>query len=263
MVEKVGSEYWERIWRDSPLPRAVAPEHDTLRNYSYHQFHLFFSRHLQLQDGKRLIEFGCAQSIWLAYFARYFGLAVTGIDYSATACEKATAVLAREGVDGQIVQADFMQPSGSMLGAHDFGFSYGVAEHFADTAECLMSFRRYLKPGGVLITLIPNLAGALGALQKRMNRRIFEIHVPLDAGGLADAHRRAGMQVVESGYIGCSNFGVITLGDDPLPFSGLRRFARRALMGVSAAAWVVDRSVVSLPATRMFSPYVACVARAP
>ena len=190
-------------------------------------------------------------------------MGITGIDYSATACEKAKAVLAREGVKGEVVQADFLQPPARLLGTHDFGFSYGVVEHFDDTTVCLAAFRRCLRPGGLLITFIPNLAGVLGELQKRLNRRIYDIHVPLGAEALAEAHRRAGMEVVESGYIGCSNFGVITLGDDLLPLAGLRHVARRALMGVSAAAWVVDRHVVSLPASRTFSPYVACVARAP
>jgi SAM-dependent methyltransferase len=263
MGQKIDSEYWERIWHDSPLPRAVEPERDTLRNSSYHQFHLLFSKYMRCQDDRRVIEFGCAQSIWLAYFASHYGFKIAGIDYSATACEKARAVLARAGVEGEIVQGDFLQPPDRLLGACDFGVSYGVVEHFDDTAACLAAFRRYLKPGGILITIIPNLAGALGVLQKLLNRRIYDIHVPLDAHGLADAHRRAGLEVIDSDYLVCSNFGIITLGDDALPFAGLRRFARSALMGISAAAWVIDRYAVSLPAIRMFSPYVACVARVP
>jgi len=45
-VKKVDSEYWEHNWRDSGLPRAVDPERDTLRNHSYHEFHLLFSKYL-------------------------------------------------------------------------------------------------------------------------------------------------------------------------------------------------------------------------
>ena len=263
MTEKVDSDYWERIWLDSDLPRAVEPERDTLRNYSYHAFHLFFSKYLEHQAGKRIIEFGCAQSIWLGYFARQHGLTVTGIDYSPHGCKKASAILARAGVDGEIVQADFTHPPDHLIESFDFGVSFGVAEHFEDTAECLVAFRRFLRPGGVLITVIPNLAGLTGMLQKHLDRKIYDIHVPLDDRALADAHRRAGMQVVDCRFVLCSNFGVLTFGGETGVCAGLRNLIKIALMGFSAAAWIVDRYIVSLPATRLFSPYVVCVARVP
>jgi SAM-dependent methyltransferase len=263
MSEKVNSEYWERIWLDSDLPRAVEPERDTLRNHSYHELHLLFSKYLEQENGGRIIEFGCAQSVWFTYFARRHGLKITGIDYSPFGCEKASAVLSRAGVDGEIVHADFMHPPRHLLGACDFGVSFGVVEHFDDTAECLAAFRRFLKPGGILITTIPNLAGLVGTLQKHLDRKIYDIHVPLDDLGLADAHRRAGMQVMDCQYVVCSNFGVLTLGDNARSFARLRRLVRFALVGFSAATWVVNRYIVTIPASRLLSPYIVCVARVP
>jgi len=261
--EKVTSEYWERVWLESDLPRAVEPEHDVLRNHSYHEFHLLFSKYLERQNGKRIIEFGCAQSIWLAYFARHHALKISGIDYSPFGCEKASVVLLRAGVDGEIVHADFMNPPDHLLGACDFGVSFGVAEHFEDTAECLAAFRRFLKPGGILITVIPNLAGLIGTLQKRLDRKIYDIHVPLDDRALAAAHRRAGMDVLECKYIVCSNFGVLTLSDHGRSFARLRHLVKLALMGFSAATWVINRYIVSIPTSRLLSAYIACVARVP
>jgi SAM-dependent methyltransferase len=261
MSEKVGDDYWEEIWRTTDLPRAVEPERDTLRNYSYHQFHLYFSKYLARQNGKSLIEFGCAQSIWLSYFGRYFALKVAGIDYSPTGCKKASAVLARAGVKGDIVQADFTNPPELLRGAYDFGASFGVAEHFEDTAECLAAFGRCLKPGALLFTAIPNLSGLAGLLQKALDRRIFDIHVPLDHSALAEAHRRASFDVVDCSYIVCSNFGVVTLGDQGDPLRRLRHFIKLAMMGFSAACWVIDRYVVRIPPCRILSPYIICVAR--
>jgi len=58
-----------------------------------------------------------------------------------------------------------MDPPDHLLGAYDFGVSFGVAEHFEDTAECLAAFRRFLKPSGILFTAIPNLAGLLGSAE--------------------------------------------------------------------------------------------------
>ncbi len=260
MAEKVGKEYWERVWQPAELPRPVQPQLDTLRNHSYHEFHRVFSRLIPALPGARLIEFGCAQSIWLSYFAKHGGMRVTGIDYAPRGCEKAAAVLARDGVDGEIVQADFMDPPHRLLGAFDIGISFGVAEHFEDTAECLAAFRRFLKPGGILVTVIPNMAGLTGQMQRWLDREIFDIHVVLDAPALAAAHRRAGLDPVQCDYVVCSNFGMVTLG----PRRALaKRLLRLALMSVSFALWIIDRSVIRLPATRFLSPYIVCAARTP
>jgi SAM-dependent methyltransferase len=212
--------------------------------------------------GAHLIEFGCAQSIWLSYFARRFGFAVTGIDYSETGCEKAKAVLRRDGINGEIVRADFMTPPAQLLQAFDIGISFGVAEHFEDTAECLKAFRRFLKPGGLLVTLVPNLAGMLGGFQRLFDRGIYDIHVVMHKAALADAHRRAGLWVVDARYLVCSNFGVITIGSSARA-SRAKRALRQALMGVSASVWFIDRHIARMAESRTLSPYVVCVARNP
>jgi SAM-dependent methyltransferase len=156
-----------------------------------------------------------------------------------------------------------MHPPDHLLGACDFGVSFGVAEHFEDTTECLGAFRRFLKPGGILITVIPNLAGLAGTLQKHLDRKIYDIHVPLDDRALADAHRRAGMHVIDCRYVVCSNFGVLTLGDHAHSLARLRHLFKLSFMGLSATAWVINRYIVRIPTSRLLSPYIACVARVP
>lgn len=263
MTQKVDRQYWERIWQSGGLPREVEPERDTLRNHSYHDFHLLFSKYLERQHGKRLIEFGCAQSIWLCYFARHFGLDITGIDYSPLGCKKASVLLARSGIDGRIVEGDFANPPEGLLGTYDFGISFGVAEHFENTAECVATFARYLKPGGLLITQIPNLAGSIGWLQKHLDLKTYNAHVPLDKHALAQAHTDAGLNVVDCRYVVCSNFGVLTLGEGAYPFRWLRRSIRTMMTIFSAATWVIDRYLARIPVSRSISPYIACVARLP
>jgi len=260
MAEKVGKDYWERIWQPAELPRPVEPQRDTLRNHSYYEIHRALSRLVPALPGARLIEFGCAQSSWLSYFAKHAAMRVAGIDYAPRGCEKAAAVLARDGVDGEIVQADFMAPPDRLLEAFDVGISFGVAEHFEDTAECLAAFRRFLRPGGTLVTVIPNMAGLAGTLQRWLDREVYDIHVVLDAPALAEAHRRAGLIDVRSEYLVCSNFGMVTLGAGRSP---VKRLLRLGLMGVSYALWFVDRSILRVPATRWLSPYIICAARLP
>jgi hypothetical protein len=141
------------------------------------------------------------------------------------------------------------------------GISFGVAEHFEDTAECLKAFRRFLKPGALLVTLVPNLTGMLGGLQRLFDRAIYDIHVVMDKAALADAHRRAGLDPIDARYLVCSNFGVITI--DPSSRARLKRGLRLTLMGLSAGLWVIDRHIASVVETRTLSPYVICTARNP
>ncbi|MGE5200469.1 MAG: class I SAM-dependent methyltransferase [Acidobacteriota bacterium] len=265
MAEKVDKTYWDDVWQPAEIPRAVMPEIDTLRNHSHHRFHSYFDAKLRPAAGsdRRLIEFGCAQSAWLSYFARHLGFAVTGIDYSERGCAKAKAVLRRDGVAGEIVHADFTAPPPRLLDAFDVGVSFGVAEHFEDTAECLAAFRRFLKPGGRLLTVIPNLAGSAGALQRLLSRKIYDIHVVIDREALADAHRRAGLEVLDCRYIECSNFGIVTIEPGGSPVARVKRMLRLALMGLSFGTWIVDRYLLRLPETRVFSPYLICAARKP
>ena len=261
MADKAGKEYWQSLWQGSTLPARVLPERDTLRNHSHHEFHKFFQATLAGIGRARLIEFGCARSLWLPYFAREFGFDVTGIDYSEEGCRKARAILERDGIPGEVFRADFMEPLLSAHGSFDVGVSFGVVEHFHDTAECLSAFRRFLGPQGLLITMIPNLAGTVGWLQRHLDRRIYDIHVVLDDRQLTDAHRRAGFEVVDCRYIVCSNFGVLTLNRRSNRFFHLKQLFRTAMMGASVASWVVDRHILPLPATRLLSPYIICAAR--
>jgi hypothetical protein len=85
----------------------------------------------------------------------------------------------------------------------------GVVEHFVDTSRCVAACSRFLKPGGVIITMIPNMRGMLGWLQKRIDRQIFDGHVALDPTQLAAAHRDAGLIECEGFYYLVLNLGVL------------------------------------------------------
>jgi 2-polyprenyl-3-methyl-5-hydroxy-6-metoxy-1,4-benzoquinol methylase len=261
--EKANKNYWDEVWESSILPRQVRPEDNSLRNHSYHRFHRYFTeifRPLTTRNA-RLIEFGCAQSTWLSYFVRQFGFAVTGLDYAEWGCAKASAVLKRDGVQADIVCADFLDPPAHLLGEFDVGVSFGVAEHFTSTADCLSAFRRFLRPDGLLITMVPNLAGITGTLQRLLQRDIYDIHVVIDVDGLAAAHRQAGLSPFDCRYIVCSNFGVLTFGPTQSAMGRAKDRFRKLLMGLSAVSWVVDKHVIQLPENKTFSPHVVCAAR--
>lgn len=259
--DRAGLSYWDESWAKAQTAREVMIG-GGLRNYVNRRFDALFRRHLAtLPEGAKLVEIGCANSSWLPYFSKRYGLTVSGIDYSSLGCEQASQVLARAGVDGEIVLANLFEPPQRLVHSFDAAVSLGLVEHFGDTAKCVEAIARLVRPGGLVITLIPNLAGVLGPVQRVVDRRVYDVHVPLTAEALAAAHSAAGLQVKESGYLVPANFGICNASARPRTIGSLGMAAVvRALVALSVAAWVVDEHIARLPETRMFGGYAFCVA---
>ncbi len=251
--------YWGANWaRERALPRPVDPTDASLANSVDRAWHDFFRAALaDLPPGSRLLEIGAARSRWLPYFARNFGLRVTGLDYSQEGCDQARAILARAGQQGDVVCADLFNPPAALLGRFDLVASFGVVEHFQDTAGAIAACARLLAPGGRMITTVPNLTGAIGTLQRLLDPKVYGIHVPLGPRELRVAHERVGLDVDRCGYLMPANWRVVVVP----PTGRGRRLARRALGGATKLVWAADRLGARVPPNRLTSPYVACVAR--
>jgi cyclopropane fatty-acyl-phospholipid synthase-like methyltransferase len=266
--DRAGEQYWSKLWSESDLPRAVDPTDRSLRNHLRRRFVRYFDQHLVTTRGPsvELLEVGCARSVWPVYFARAYGMRVAGLDYSAVGCEQSRAMFARDGVEGEVVQGDLFAPPEALLGRFEYVLSFGVVEHFEDTTTALASMARLLKPGGRMCTFIPNQVGVMGAVQKRLDRRFFDMHVPLDEPALRRAHESAGLRVLDSRYFMATNFGVLNHSTYATGSAAarVRAVARQVFVALSAAAWLLEDTVgIELPATRAFSPYAACIAAKP
>jgi 2-polyprenyl-3-methyl-5-hydroxy-6-metoxy-1,4-benzoquinol methylase len=261
--DKAGSTYWDHLWEEASLPPPLDPRRRGLKNYPYREFHGFFQKTFAgwPTEGRKLMEVGCAQSVFLPYFAREFGFQVAGLDRSGVGCERARMILEREKVSGPIHRADFFSPPDALLGQFDYLLSYGVVEHFEDTAGAIRALARLLKPQGRMVTLIPNLAGLLGSLQKRLGRAIYDIHVVLDQQGLADAHARAGLAVESCEYFMTLSLEVLNFSD--WRWRWARRVLERACTATSRVVWLMEGRLPGLRPNRWSSPYVICVARRP
>lgn len=262
MISKVPQSHWDRTWEvHSDLPRPVNPTSVRLRDYVCRQFCEFFARWLSHADpgGRRLIEVGCARSIWLPYFAKHLRYEVAGLDTSEIGCRQAESILQREGVIGTIYRGDLFSPPGELLGAFDALVSLGLVEHFAPTSDVLRALNRLLRPAGRMITVVPNMAGLVGWVQKWMSRDVFRMHCILSPKSLAKAHEDAGLRVLWSNYFLSSNFGVCNPGSTA-HFMDPKWFILRALRRLSLAVWFCERTIFGIPAHSLWSPYVACVA---
>jgi SAM-dependent methyltransferase len=259
--DKAGVDYWNEVWEGGALPNPVNPRAPGWRNSVNLALHQFFSGQFSQLNGPEisLLEIGAARSRWLPYFSREFGFSVTGLDYSPTGCEQAREILRRSGVPGNVVQADLFSPPSELQHAFDIVVSFGVVEHFSDTTACVSALTRFLKPGGCLITEIPNLAGVGGVLQRIACPGILALHVIISAQDLEQVHRDAGLRVESCGYfIGAGFFN--------LNFSCRRKdlaypvFSRLPVL-LSLPFMAIEATPYSLPPTRLMSPYIICVAR--
>lgn len=213
-------------------------------------------------DGKSVLEVGAGDSMWLPYLARkYPGGQFAGVDFSMAGCRRlADRAAAGTSVAIGIHNEDMFAAHSALHGAFDLVLSFGVVEHFSDLSAALLAKRRYLKDGGLMFSLIPNMAGSIGTLTKRFNRRIFDMHNPHDWDSFLKGHRAAGLAVMSGGYLGSSNFGVLSSCFEQR--SGLSWQAYVFMSRLSKAISLVESRLGNLPASKTFSPYIFAISQA-
>ena len=244
------------------MPAPLVVDSQSLNDYPARIFHAFFSNvftQWPLPKDASVIELGCARSVWLPFFATSFELNVSGVDYSETGCDQARALLARDGIAGNICHGDIFSPPASMLGRYDLVTSFGLVEHFSDTVHCLRHCAAFAKPGGMMITMIPNMFGITGLLTRLINRPIFDIHVAMNTAMLKTAHEGAGLEVLETRYLLPVNLNVVY--SPPTYSAAAKEAINRLFSWVSKSIWILDRMGLRVPPTPKFAPYLACVAR--
>ncbi len=266
--DRAGQGYWDELWTGQDLPAAIDPRAPGWRNHVNRALDAFFrttfASHVPARGS--LLEIGCGGSVLLPYFAKEHGFTVAGIDYSPQGCEHEKRILEREGVEARVVCADLFIPPRDMLGEFDVVASFGVVEHFSDTDGCIRAVAALARRGGLVLTMIPNMRGLPGLMQRVLNRRVYEAHVPLTPERLRDAHIRAGLKIVEARYFISMNFGVVNLVGLKPRSSGT--MLKRVILKVSnlfcATFWTVERIVRrEFPASRALSPYVVVLAKRP
>lgn len=213
--------------------------------------------------GKEILEIGAGDSGWLPYFAKRWGLRVSGLDYSPVGCQRASELMARAGVPANIVCADMFAPPHELRGRFDIVLSIGVAEHYSDTVGTLRAMASFLKPGGILLTTVPNIRGLVGDICKVLNRPVYDIHVAIDAERLRLAHEVAGLEILEGGYFMSINLGIPNVaGLPPGPVTSLKKMLVAGMIVFSRMVWWLERHTRPFPAHRYLSPYIVVVARA-
>lgn len=256
-IEKLSSvEHWESEWSKQPIRSFTTVSYFDMR------MHRCFAR--AARPGDRVAEIGCGGSRWLRYFDQHWNAEVWGIDYSKTGLEQTKSTFDQKEKKERILYGDFFAENGLPQDYFDLVYSLGFVEHFSDVPSVLARCRRHLRPGGLIVTMIPNFAGWYGPLQKFVGRDLYDIHHVMDKQEIHQHHLDAGLApVVPAEYLGCFA---------PLLVSWSRcnqwspLLTRLAVLGTKvlqqAVCWTLHLVRLDLD-TRALSPMIAGIYRRP
>jgi 2-polyprenyl-3-methyl-5-hydroxy-6-metoxy-1,4-benzoquinol methylase len=142
----------------------------------------------------------------MPFFAREMGNEVWGVDYSSMGLDAARRNMDLLKIEGHFVLGDFMTAD---LRRESFRviFSQGVIEHYSDPLPFFRRALDLLEPGGVVVTVIPNLVGFLGWGQRWIDAKMLALHMPYDHRDLDRLQEPLGLVPVMRGQ----PFGVMKL----------------------------------------------------
>lgn len=256
MEKLTNKDYWESNYR-----RRRSQVRLKIDGFANRSNRLILKKLLELSlDGKRILEIGAGDSLWLTYLAKQFPSSkFVGLDYTEAGCALLFERASAEKVDVEVIHEDMFVEISRLHKSFDAVISFGVVEHFDNLASVLSVKRRYLKDDGLLFTLIPNMSGVLGALARKCNHEVYDIHNPHDLNSFLLSHQQARLEVISGGYLGSSNFGVLS-GCFP-ERQGLSWQLSRALVAASLASWWIEDRVGNLPCSRIVSPYIYAISK--
>jgi len=205
MIDKAGREYWNKVWGGK-----IDVSKIDINYYTNNLLHQLFLKYLP-KEKLRICEIGCAMSPYLLYFKDYFDYEIYGFDYDKEAVKKTLYIYNQYGYKANIFYRNFF--SNDPFDKVDVLFSMGVFEHFSNLEESIKHTNLYLKDDGIIITIIPNMNGIVGLLQKIFNKKVYDIHFPYTKKDLLFAHEKAGYKTLFCDYFGIYQGGVINLGD--------------------------------------------------
>jgi len=209
-----------------------------------------------------VLEMGAGSSDFIILLAKFYvDVNFTGIDYTKNGCEKLISKAKFNGVDNiTVLERDFLDYNKEIKGNYDIVYSLGVVEHFYNTENIIEIFSKYVKKGGVLVTVIPNMCGLTGFLTKLMNKSVYELHNTIDRNTLKQAHNESKFNVEFCNYLAFINFGVLSscvIGDK----SWLIKILYLFLWYFTKITWAMEKIFGKFASNKITSPFILCIAR--
>ncbi|MBT8633209.1 class I SAM-dependent methyltransferase [Polynucleobacter paneuropaeus] len=135
--------------------------------------------YLKNVNGFRAIEIGSAPGKFMTKLADHFGVIPYGIEYTSVGAAANRVTFLDHGYDPEgVIEADVLSPvfQAKYKGIFDIVISRGFIEHFSDPQDVLDAHMSLLKPGGVLLVMIPNLRGIYWIWTRIFNELQLPLH---------------------------------------------------------------------------------------
>eukprot|EP01132_Coremiostelium_polycephalum_P011510 gene11510-14095_t len=188
--------FWVNYWEQKPDLSVNIPA-----NYMFHEQ---LQKIIKTQQVQTAIELGGFPGYYAVFLKKYFDLDVTLLDYFVH--PPITAKLLKENgleeKDIQIIETDLFQYKPEKQ--YDLVLSFGLIEHFNDTADIINRHINFVKPGGTLFITLPNFRALNGWFQKRFDPDNYDKHNIncMDPKLLAGICEQAGLEVIQSRFFG-------------------------------------------------------------
>jgi SAM-dependent methyltransferase len=154
---------WDVVWKQKSTSKKL----NFLRKIGFYYIQAsgllskYIDNYTKSDKKYSIIELGCGGSSYLPYLQKkYKNLEIYGLDKSLNGCKSTNFVLNKDSFSSCIVCGDiFKNPFNKKF---DIVFSVGLIEHFDEPKTILENHVELLKPGGLLICIIPNFIGFQG-----------------------------------------------------------------------------------------------------
>ncbi len=228
-------EYWDEFWGEGQLKhptynleRGVFPSIRLLLEQCITE-----TRARLQAERLKVVDCGSGEGLIMRLLAEQFeNIDVFGIEYS-DAIEKSRKMAADLGLEFNLIRADLLQPwEPQYVEQFDIACSFGLIEHFENPEEVLSQLARSVKPGGMIISVIPNFNGLFNALWKFYDGDNYAYHVPIRHAELSALHEQVGLGQVR----------FYTLGIPVIP--GVHNASTRTQKAVRFATKIVNGYVI-------------------
>lgn len=255
-----GVKHWDSIYQ-----RSISSIRPGWRPKNYTELTL---EHILLGEIKRakaktILEVGCGNSTWLSHIAKCTGAKVTGIDYSEDGCHLARERLRLEQIPAEVHCLDLFDTKALSIGQFDFVYSLGVVEHFSDLDAVLAALLQFVKPGGFLLSEVPNLCSVHGLLSWIWQPKLLAMHMPLNKKRLMRSYRDLNLQNIRGYYRGFFSLNVVNWQKHPRWPS----IATRLLPSIRKFVYFTDRyffrKIPTFHGVPIFAPYIYAIGEKP
>lgn len=260
MIPLTDCEHWQKRFCGRNEGASLAAP--SLRTYCNYRLDQIFSQHIVPRNDLSILEVGCAYSTWALYFQSRFAARYYGIDLLEEGAAVARLCLEHVGQDpNQVWTGDFLSEAcPARMSEYDVVYSCGLIEHFSEPGNILKCLYSSVKPGGILITIVPNLEGLFGFAVRWLFPALWRSHIVISPKDFAEWSAGLQCQELLRGYWGTLYPFVIPWDELVLPWK-MDRILVYLLRQIDRPLSFLLRALPCAPETKFLSPYVIHVIR--